>query len=137
MHQTIRHLADECGWPAARIHLFGFAQGGTVAGEAALRMKEDKLGSVVSVSGPLLSYPTSTSGKSKTPFLLWSRTSENVSATALKRGFEDVREVKSGSKGEGMPRSKDEWEGIMRFWSERLSRRAPDGSGLYEVMTGA
>lgn len=34
-----------------------------------------------------------------------------------------------------MPRSREEWEPIMRFWSEKLSRRQV--GGLYEVMSGA
>lgn len=37
-------------------------------------------------------------------------------------------------RGEGMPRSKEEFEPIMRFWSEQLGRRQMDG--LYEVMSG-
>lgn len=34
----------------------------------------------------------------------------------------------------GMPASKEEWEPIMRFWSEKLRRRQAEG--LYEVMSG-
>jgi hypothetical protein len=53
--------------------------------------------------------------------------------TAFKKAFESVVEVKIGG-AEGMPRSKDEWEPVMRFWSERLGRRQVDG--LYEVLGG-
>jgi hypothetical protein len=67
-----------------------------------------------------------------TPVLVFHRGSAGV-LTALKKGFKDVREVRKGGP-DGMPRSKDEWEPIMRFWSERLARRQAEG--LYEVMSG-
>ena len=38
-------------------------------------------------------------------------------------------------KGEGMPRSREEMEPLMRFWSEHLGRRQVEG--LYEVMSGS
>ncbi len=116
--KVLDHLVNDCGWPALRIHLFGFAQGGSIAAESALNwwrrglqrqqgQKSDStsaqpLGSVVTISGPLLS------------------------------GFSSVKDVKRN--GEGMPRSKDEWYPIMELWSERLGRRQLDG--LYEVMKG-
>jgi hypothetical protein len=53
---------------------------------------------------------------------------------AFRKGFQAVSEVKLGASRGGMPASKDEWEPIMRFWSEKLSRRKMDG--LYEVMSG-
>ena len=37
-----------------------------------------------------------------------------------------------GSKHLGMPASKEEWESIMRFWSEKLGHRKV--SGIYEIM---
>ena len=55
--------------------------------------------------------------------------------TAFKKAFEDVNEVRMKDKRvEGMPSSKDEWEPIMRLWSERLGRRQMEE--LYEVMSG-
>ncbi len=146
---TIRHLVDSCNWPPRSIHLFGFAQGGTVAAETTLkwwttsadRDHERALGSIVSVSGPLLSYPMLET-KCPTPALVFRRTREEGSMAdsevgTLKRGFEDLREIKVGS-GQGMPRAKDEWEPVMRFWSERLQRRMISaGSGpVYEVVGG-
>lgn len=98
------------------------------------------LGSIVSISGPLLSYPT-LSRLSQTPILVFHRPSSSETALsnsalpAFKKAFEVVSEVRIGGKGvEGMPRSKEEWEPIMRFWSEKLGRRL--GDGLYEVMSG-
>ncbi|KAI9460683.1 Alpha/Beta hydrolase protein [Boletus coccyginus] len=150
MAKVFDHLIAECAWPPNRIHLFGFGQGGSVAAETALAWwkrelvktfnAEQKpvpptrhLGSVASVSGPLLSYPTLAT-PCPTPLLIFSRGSvaKNVS-TAFSKGFTDIRQVvKQGE--ESMPRSRDEWEPIMQFWSEVLGRRM--GDGLYEVMTG-
>ena len=96
------------------------------------------LGSIVSVSGPLLSYPT-LSKICETPVLIFYRSPPSDSAlsssaiTAFKKAFKSVIEAKSGG-AEGMPRSKDEWEPIMKFWSERLGKRQVDD--LYEVLGG-
>ena len=140
------HLSNDCGWPPQRVHIFGFAQGGTVAVEfALLRWRQQlqnspdsaisPLGSVVSVCGPLLSYPT-IKLPCLVPLLLFHRSPPAESAfssgdkAAFRKGFGSFREAQVD--GEGMPRSKTEWEHIMRFWSERLSRRQM--SGLYQVM---
>ncbi|PIL26395.1 hypothetical protein GSI_12152 [Ganoderma sinense ZZ0214-1] len=163
LSKVIEHLTKDCAWPPQRIHLFGFAQGGSVAAEFALTywrtaiLQHQKallpssssldlgpsvptprtLGSIVSVCGPLLSYPTLPE-RCPTPFLIFHRPPPAESAlpsdamTALRKGFIKVEEVKM--KGEGMPRSKEEFEPIMRFWSEYLGRRPMEG--LYEVMSG-
>ncbi|KAJ3497788.1 hypothetical protein NLJ89_g10302 [Agrocybe chaxingu] len=79
---VIDHLTNDCTWPLDRIHFFGFAQGGSVAAEFALERWKAQLqpkkvvnsgqereganqtnslksfASVVTISGPLLSYPT-------------------------------------------------------------------------------
>lgn len=140
------HLTNDCRWPPQKIHIFGFAQGGTVAIEfSLLRWRQQlyethnssvsPLGSVVSVCGPLISYPILES-PCPVPLLLFSRPPPTESAlspsdkAAFRKGFGSFREVQMG--GEGMPRSKKEWEHIMRFWSERLNRRQI--SGLYQVM---
>jgi len=175
MHKVIDHLIDDCSWPTSRIHLCGFAQGGTVAAEFALERwrkelerrqslriaadppsstsnqdttstqlpppLEESFGSITSISGPLLSYPT-LSKPCPTPILIVHRSPPAESALpsgtleSFKKGFTTVVESKLGSKPEGMPASRQEWEPIMRFWSQRLSKRQV-GGGLYEVMTGA
>lgn len=137
-----------------RIHLFGFAQGGTVASEFALKLWRSELskskdngagdprtlGSVVTVCGPLLSFSTTTQRASPTPILVAYRPAPAETAlpanalVAFRRGFSTVSDTNMG-RGEGMPRSKAEWEPIMRFWSERLSRRPMEG--LYEVLSGS
>jgi len=140
------HLIDGCGWCPQKIHVFGFAQGGTVAVEFALlrwRQQLQKspdssiapLGSVVSVCGSLLSYPTLKS-PCPVPLLLFHRLPPAESAlsssdkASFRKGFGSFREVQVG--GEGMPRSKTEWEHIMRFWSERLNSQQIGGA--YQVM---
>ena len=157
LSKVLDHLIHHCSWPPNRIHLFGFAQGGSVAAEFGIKWWKSvmekqvqpnttndtaqfirPLGSIVSVSGPLLSYPT-LSKNCETPVLVFHRSPPSESAlpssaiTAFKKAFESVVEVTMGS-AEGMPRSKDEWEPIMRFWSEQLGRRQADG--LYEVFSG-
>ena len=139
---ALDHLTGPCAWPADRIHLFGFAQGGTAALELAVSQWSKHtiaLASVVSVSGALLSYPT-LSAACTTPVLMAHRPPPAESAlpptalSVLKRTF-GVTESRMSSAREGMPIGREEWEPIMRFWSQRLSRRREDG--LYEVMTGA
>lgn len=154
MAKVLDHLVTECTWPPDRIHLFGFGQGGSVAAETALagwkqelaRTKKTTsqtetssprhLGSVVSVSGPLLSYPTLTA-PCPTPLFIFSRVAVATDvSTPFSKGFSRVTQlVKPGNQGEeSMPRSRDEWEPVMQFWSQVLGRRM--GDGLYEVMTG-
>lgn len=154
MTRIIHHLTNDCSWPLDRIHLFGFAQGGTVATELCIswwkstlsntRGQQDgnpiSLGSVVTVCGPLLSFPTVLSSPCPTPILVAHRPPPAETALppnalgAFRKGFSTIRDVSIG-RGEGMPRSRDEWEPIMRFWSERLSRRPVDG--LYEVVSAS
>ncbi|KAI0037092.1 hypothetical protein K488DRAFT_39890 [Vararia minispora EC-137] len=146
MSAVLQHLTKDCGWPPRRIHVYGFAQGGSVATESALKwwcqhsqMSDtlDALGSTVSIAGPLLSYPTITC-PCPTPILVFSRpppasaAMPNKALAAFRKGFEKVTEVKKP--GDGMPHSKEDWEPIMRFWSEQLGRRQMDG--LYEVLSG-
>jgi len=153
LSKLVDHLIGHCTWNPAQIHFFGFAQGGSVAAEFGVvwwkseleRIAKAKqgdprsLGSIVTVSGPLLSYPTP-SKLNKTPILVYHRPETSESSlstgaiTAFKKCFEDVNEVRMKGKREGMPSSKDEWEPIMRLWSERLGRRQTEG--LYEVMSG-
>jgi hypothetical protein len=151
VYKIINHLIADCLWPAKSIHLFGFAQGGSIAVELGVKWwlsqveKQDKsdenpdqpLGSIVSISGPMLSYPTF-SKICPTPLLVFHRPPPSESAlpsgalVAFKKGYENVTEVKM-SGGDGMPRSKDEWELIMKFWSEHLTRRQAEG--FYEVIS--
>ena len=97
-------------------------------------------GSIISVSGPLLSYPT-LSKLCPTPILIAHPPPPvelallSGAIASFKRGFQSVTESKVGVKSQGMPGSREEWEPIMRFWSQVLSKRQMEG--LYEVMTGS
>ncbi|KZT22268.1 hypothetical protein NEOLEDRAFT_1138164 [Neolentinus lepideus HHB14362 ss-1] len=142
-------LVRECHWQPERIHFLGFGQGGSVAVEEALRWWKEKktaFASVVSISGPLLSFPSSTPTKCPTPILYCHRpqpfSSQSKDVGNLNKAFSLVKELQhapvGGDGGEAMPRNREEWESIMRFWSERLSRRQfGDGeTGVYEVLGG-
>ncbi|KAL1695054.1 hypothetical protein GGG16DRAFT_109576 [Schizophyllum commune] len=153
---VVEYLTSECAWAPYQLHFFGFAQGGSVAAEFGHKWwrkhssssseqipnPSGRLGSIVTISGPLLSYPTITP-LSPTPVLVVHRPPANDpvfpkdALVAYKKGFREVREevIGRGSQRQGMPASREEWEPIMRFWSERLGRR--QGEGLYEVMAGA
>ena len=93
-------------------------------------------GSIVSVSGPLLSYPT-LAFLSPTPLLIVHSSSADAALpsgaiTAYKKGYKHVTEKMSAMAG--MPASRDGWKPIMEFWSKHLGRRQVEG--LYEVMGG-
>lgn len=149
--KTIQHLHEDCGWPVSRIHLFGFAQGGSVAAEFGLKWWRKELemitnadtpeepralGTIVSVCGPLLSYPTALQRACPTPLFVAHRPPPAESAlpsnalAAFKKGFSFVRDASLG-KGEGMPRN-TEWEPVVTFWSEHLSRKF-NTKGMYEL----
>lgn len=154
--KVIKHLIADCAWLPGRIHLFGFAQGGSVAVECAVafwkaqlqlqqahgsskaQSPNHALGSVVSVcGGPLLHHALSV--QCPTPVLVLHRAPPSelvLSADALAglhRFFEWVKDVRLGASG-GMPRSREEWHPVMEFWSQRLGKRAAEG--LYEVLSG-
>ncbi|GAA5921216.1 hypothetical protein JCM1841_001634 [Sporobolomyces salmonicolor] len=146
--KALAHLTTVCAWHPSQLHFFGFAQGASVAGELALlhsrhRPAEEHLGSVVAVSGGLLSHPTVEEGKrAATKVCLVYRKGEDrvVSASSWRKGFREVREVKleAGRGREGMPRGMDEWREIMRFWSEVLERKSAleRGGNVYELAGG-
>ncbi|KAI0084966.1 hypothetical protein BDY19DRAFT_897508 [Irpex rosettiformis] len=162
LNRVVTHLTKDCSWQANRIHLFGFAQGGTVAAEFAVKwwrsvlasshndsvessessepVASKAIGSVITMCGPLLTYHNTLSSACPTPILVASRPSPAETAlppnamASFKKAFTTVKDFSMG-RGEGMPRSKEQWEPIMRFWSERLSRRPMEG--LYEVMSGS
>jgi len=151
LDKVIDHLTSDCQWPINRIHFFGFAQGGSVAAEFVrecwkaqliLQSPQSKgdtalvaqsFASIVSISGPLLSYPT-LSEPCPTPVFVAHRLNASSPVSAFQRAFSSVTESKMNATNDGMPASRAEWEPIMRFWSERLKRRPIDG--LYETRTG-
>jgi hypothetical protein len=78
----------------------------------------------------MLSFPTTLSTRCPTPVLVLGPTQIQ---TAVQKGYSTVQ-AQRGPPGGRMPASKAEWEPIMRFWSERLSRR--QSGDLYEVLSG-
>jgi len=159
---VVGHFAEGERWPAHRIHIFGFGQGGTVAAEFGIawwkkelnkglesaiagnakhvfRPPPRPLGSIVTIGGPLLSFPTPAK-LCQTPILVYHRTPPSDmemsidDITSFQRGYEHVLERKMQG-GTGMPQSKTEWEPIMRFWSARLGKARK--TDLYEVLTSS
>lgn len=126
--KVLDHLTGPCKWPATSIHLFGFAQGGSIAAHAALEYAQP-LASVISISGPLLSYQTGARDKRTSPpsILLVRRMGEerSVQVNNFRRAFEDVKEVVLRT-GQGMPRERSEWEDIMRCAAASTLRSAPE-----------
>lgn len=151
LSKVLKHLIDKCTWSPHRIHFFGFAQGGSVISEFGIKWWKQHpqgqtthsesttgvFGSIISVSGPLLSYPTLPS-LSPTPILVVHSPPPAETAlppgaiVAFKKAYMSVTE--KISKDPGMPSSREGWEPIMQFWSKYLGRRQADG--LYEVMSG-
>jgi predicted esterase len=124
---------QKCGYKSQEILLFGFAQGGYVALNAACAMSEE-LGGVVSVGGALPSGASIPKQKSRTPVLLCKGshrsaiTDENIEK--LKDTF-NVVEVKEWPKtGDGMPSNRNEMLPIMQFFARRLRsmRGIPEAS---------
>lgn len=149
--QVLSHLIDICLWPEERIHLFGFGQGGSVVSEFALRHWREgkgrkiselnseystagKLGSVVSVEGPLLSFPTLTP-PCDTPILFFHRSSSVSDVKAFKKGFSSLSDVQMPGQEGSMPKGK-EWAKIVEFWSRMLGIRDIEMEGVYPVISG-
>lgn len=146
--------SKEIGWDLTRIHLFGWGQGGTMALELAYSVgkegisnadasgeKRKRLGSVVSVCGPLVSFPTASLGIN-TPTAYFTRQAAQSAAAqktrrGLERAFKDVEVIQGQSAGgEDMPKGREEWKGIMAFWGKVLEKDDKwKGQGdVYEVV---
>ncbi|PPQ90309.1 hypothetical protein CVT25_007894 [Psilocybe cyanescens] len=133
LSKIIDHLNKDCTWPISRIHFFGFAQGGSVAAEFGIywwksRSKAstsgnaegaqaESFGSIISVSGSLLSYPT-LSSLCPTPVLIVHRSPPAETAlpadavNSFKKAYQSVVESQLGAKPAGMPASRQEWEPV-------------------------
>ncbi|KAF6767224.1 Phospholipase/carboxylesterase/thioesterase [Kalmanozyma brasiliensis GHG001] len=131
MVKVLEHLV-RCGWAARQIHLFGFGQGATVALETLVswsRTHNEALGSVVSVSGEMLSHPTSVA--SPTPVLHVYRSAspipDNSTRWASHRkassAFQLHRLPPHPQQGEEAMLRNNEWDPVMRFWSRFLRNR--------------
>ncbi|WWD19227.1 hypothetical protein CI109_103685 [Kwoniella shandongensis] len=145
--------SKEIGWKLESIHLFGWGQGGTVALELGLdigkrplteqdREGGKRFGSIVSVCAGLLTHPTSDL-KIATAVLWFNRLAPSSAAhqktiSILKRAYREVQSVQGQQQGsnanvEAMPRGKEEWWGIMKFWGQLLGRADEGWKGQGEV----
>lgn len=178
--QMMSSVLDELiklGWTPSEISLLGYGQGGTLAGEFALaypqsRQEEDEkekgewkganerpcIRSVISIQGPLLSFPTTGTSASQRPvhallaYALHCSDKKDDDRTPTTACLQDVAAWKrafalavdlnfkhcgegSGAKGR-MPSSRDEWQGIMVFWDKVLHRwdSLAEAEGMYRVM---
>lgn len=150
LRNMLHYLVRTLGWPLERIHLFGWAQAGSVvlelardvgihgvprteegnnsttAGAAAETGK--RLGSVTSICGPLLSTPAlNTSLAIQTPVFYLTRTPKDPSTPLLHRtfvpdGITISQRPSVGGQGNAMPQGAEEWALVMRFWSKMLAR---------------
>lgn len=148
-------------WRMSDIHLFGFAQGGSLAIEvgraihrrtfSAIPGEEGTtLGSIISIQGSPMTLPTSGTSPTSTPILYVSRPAANqakahADLASLRRAYKKVTDIAlSRKEGDalsmlGMPRDRGEWQPVMYFWSEKLKRKSAwelDGD-LLEVTRGA
>ncbi|CAE7218088.1 unnamed protein product [Rhizoctonia solani] len=124
IHKLIGYL-QASGW--SNIHLFGFAQGGSVALESAVRLPGG-VKSVVSIGGGLVESPTRAGPGSGTRVLY---AGPRVDEQGLRKGFINVQT--ENMDGVRMIRG-EEWSLVMRFWSEVLERRGPEGPGIHRVL---
>ncbi|KAF1847807.1 phospholipase/Carboxylesteras-like protein [Cucurbitaria berberidis CBS 394.84] len=129
-------LVGKCGYTAREIMIFGFAQGGMVALQAAAELTGDEIGGVISIGGwlPLSISLAALNKKSKTPVLVC-RASRGSAVTdgavsKLKDVFEYVEVKEWKKKGDGMPTNREEMLPIMQFFARRLrsTRGVPAGS---------
>ncbi|CDS81955.1 uncharacterized protein SPSC_00137 [Sporisorium scitamineum] len=130
----LEHLVSQCGWLSSSIHIFGFGQGATVALETLVRWSSthpQPLGSIVSVSGTLLSHPThQPSSSSSTPVLQiyrshnepsntrWASHRKSTSSLTLHR-----LPLATGGVEEAMLKGQ-QWDCVMEFWSKFLRNRS-------------
>jgi hypothetical protein len=100
---------------------------GTGQSDSNVERRRRRLGSAISICAGLLSFPSSELGL-ETPVLYFTRQApksavQSKSVNAIKRAFKEVTVLQGDPKaGEAMPRGREEWEGIMRFWGQVLGR---------------
>ena len=129
-------LIGKCGYRAREILLFGYAQGGMVALQAAAEWDGEELGGIISVGGALSSSTplNALSRKCKTPVLICkaSKTSAVTDGAVSKlRDVFEYMEIKEWKRNkDGMPSNREEMLPIMQFFARRLrsTRGVPAGS---------
>ncbi|KAJ3372363.1 hypothetical protein HDU91_003791 [Kappamyces sp. JEL0680] len=116
------NAARKTGWPAERVFLLGFAQGGQVALDLAQSLP--LLGGVVSLSGYLdpLSYSAPLSPVHAKGLLLYGQLETGVDSLRemTRRALPQVQQVAVGGRGLAMPSSRAEMEQIVQFFAKHL-----------------
>lgn len=137
------------GWTNANVHLFGWQHGATLALELAYSVGRDpldlpsgkvsRLGSVTAVCGAMTSHPDK-AYHYPTPCCYFTRSGPAMDVTQreegdVERAFEPTTIVRAeAGRGPDMPRSTEEWAGIMRFWGQVMEKPiAQNMEGVYEV----
>lgn len=130
-----------CNWDPKNIHLFGFAQGGSLLLETLIQMRPREWGSATSVCGPLLSLPTFSPALT-TPLCYVTRFQKallasaraRTSITAVQRAFVHTTHYNFTDTQQEMVHG-SEWKNIISFWSRFWSQKSSwerDGE-LYRV----
>ncbi|SCV73468.1 BQ2448_7394 [Microbotryum intermedium] len=125
--QVLDHLLTTCNWHSSQLHFFGNSQGATCASELVLQYQPPTpFGSLISISGPLLSFPAKPT-KNPTQVLLVSRKTQEagLALPSWKKGFDRIESYVLPLHPSPMPTNDKEWLGIIKFWSQVLLRRSP------------
>lgn len=141
MIELLEHLTQKCGWLSSSIHIFGFGQGATIALETLVSWAKqhpnptEKLGSIVSISGELLSHPTATITIA-TPVLQIYRSRTSIPKDTASRwasfrkafgsafSLQRLNVTEQGAEEAMLRGEKREWDGVMQFWSKFLRSRS-------------
>ena len=97
---TLLATLERFGWPARRVFLLGYMQGGVVALDLAARATETRLGGVVSVCGHLTPdlLPSPTATGVQTPVLIIAGTRDDHAPVAVaRRSFDALRTLMGNS----------------------------------------
>jgi len=99
-----------------------------------------RLGSVTAICGDLISFPASPLDL-ETPVAFFTRLNPQSqigqkAANGVKRAFKTVHVITAKGGGGDMPKGRDEWEGVMKFWGEVLGREEAwkGGGEVFEVV---
>ncbi|ORY05874.1 alpha/beta-hydrolase [Basidiobolus meristosporus CBS 931.73] len=142
----IEELVGGCGYEAHKIILFGFSQGATVALDLAIHGGIN-VNCVVSVAGYLLEEtektPSSAEFSQNTNVLIIQgdkdetispRTSQERTAHIQSRfGKSNTQTITVPNKGHAMPSGPREWQPIMSFFAQHLSRRQVELENMAEL----
>ncbi|SOV01902.1 uncharacterized protein UDID_08185 [Ustilago sp. UG-2017a] len=141
MVSVLEHLTEKCGWSPSSIHIFGFGQGATIALETLVSWSKthpnptERLGSIVSISGEILSHPATTI-TTATPVLQIYRSRTGIARetatkwASFRKAFgsafslQRLNVTEQGSDEAMLRGGWGEWDGVIQFWSKFLRNRS-------------